>query len=326
MRTVPIACAIVAASLVASACGIGGVPKDLTPKPDAEDALAPKTYADSIQAWRNARVRRLTSDSGWLTVAGLFWLRSGENTFGTDSSNTIVLPPGSAPKRAGSFRLDRTGVSDRVVVHADRDAKVRLAGRDGAADSLITQRALATDESENPDVLKIGRLTLYVIKRGDRLGIRMRDPESALRKEFKGLTAYPIDPAYRVNAQFEPLDPPEKIPVPNIAGYADSMIAPGRLAFVIDGVVCTLTPVHEAPSDTTLFIIFSDDTTELETYGGGRFLYANPPHDGIVVLDFNKAYNPPCAFTPFTTCPMPPEGNKLPVALRAGERKYAGLE
>lgn len=302
-----------------------GVTSCTTPPPDfsaapkaAADPSPPKTYADSIQAWRDARVKRLTSDTGWLTVAGLFWLSPGENTFGADSSNAIVLPAGAGPARAGSFRLERAEGRERVVVRAEPGAGVRV------ADSLVTERALASDASGDPDLVKVGRLTLTVIERGERLAIRMRDPESTMRKEFRGIESYPIEPSYRVVASLEPLDPPRKISVPNIAGYADSMTAPGLLRFTLGGVECTLTPVHEEPSDTLLFIIFSDETTEVETYGGGRFFYANPPRDGRVTLDFNKAYNPPCAFTPFTTCPLPPDGNDLPVAVRAGEKKYAG--
>ncbi len=294
--------------------------------PSPDSTAAPKTYADSIQAWRDARVKRLTSDTGWLTVAGLYWLSPGENAFGTDSSNAIVLPAGSAPARAGSFRLERVGDRERVVVRAEPGTEIRPAGGAGAAGAAhsVTERALVADDAGSPDTVRVGRLTFIAIKRGERLAIRMRDTESTMRKGFKGIDFYPIDPSHRVEARFEPFDPPRKIPVLNIAGYADSMAAPGRLRFTVDGVSCTLTPVHEEPSDTLLFIIFSDQTTEVETYGGGRCFYANPPRDGRVVLDFNKAYNPPCAFTPFTTCPLPPEGNDLPVAVRAGERKYTG--
>jgi uncharacterized protein (DUF1684 family) len=287
--------------------------------PAADTTTPPPTYGDSLQAWRDARVKRLTSDTGWLSVAGLYWLSPGENTFGTDSSNAIVLPRGSAPARCGAFHLARAANGDRVTLRAAPKAEVRLAS---GGDSLVTERVLATDVSGGADMLKVGRLTMFVIKRGDRLAIRMRDPESPLRKEFVGVDFYPIDPGYRIEAIFETFDSPRMIPVPNIAGYADSMIAPGVLRFTVDGMPCTLTPVHEGPSDSTFFIIFRDQTTEVETYGGGRFLYADPPRDGRVVLDFNRAYNPPCAFTPFTTCPMPPDGNDLAVAVRAGEKKY----
>jgi uncharacterized protein (DUF1684 family) len=279
---------------------------------------APLAYADSIASSREARVARLRSDTGWLTVAGLFWLSPGDNAFGADSSNAIVLPPGSAPPRAGVFRLEASG---QVVLRAEPGAGLRL------ADTLVAVAALRGDDADEPDVVTLDpRLRFFVIRRGGRPAIRMRDLESSIRTGFRGVDFYPIDPALRIDAEFVPLDPPRRIPVPNIAGYADSMTAPGVLRFALGGAACTLTPVHESPEDSTLFIIFADETTEIETYGGGRFLYADPPRDGRVTLDFNRAYNPPCAFTPFTTCPLPPEGNDLPVAVRAGEKKYAGHE
>ncbi len=286
-----------------------------------------KTYADSIQEWRVARVQRLRSDTGWLTVAGLFWLSPGENTFGTNPRNTIVLPEDSAPEHAGSFRLEQNvgGKSgkdgERVTVRVRSGVDMRI------ADSLVTERVLRADDTIDPDVLTLGpRLRFFLIRRGERLAIRMRDLRSTMRAGFTGIDVFPTDAAYRVEARYTPLDRPRKIPVPNIAGYSDSMITPGTLSFTLGGKSCTLTPVHEDPADTLFFIIFGDATTELETYGGGRFLYANPPRDGRVTLDFNKAYNPPCALTPFTTCPRPPEGNTLPIAVRAGEKTYQGHE
>ena len=315
-------CALAAAPPPAAAAAPPPAAVPATPEPPA-----PKTYPDSIQAWREARVKRLRSDTGWLTVAGLFWLSPGENSFGANVENAIVLPENSAPEHAGWFRLE-TGAGgqvgregERVVARARPGVELRL------GDSLVTERALRADDAGAPDLLHLGsRLSFFAIRRGERLAIRMRDLESPIRLGFTGIDYFPIDPSYRVVADFTPLDPPRKIPVPNIAGYADSMIVPGTLSFTLAGARCTLTPVHEDPADSLLFIIFGDSTTERETYGGGRFLYADPPRDGRVLIDFNKAYNPPCSFTPFTTCPRPPKGNTLPVAVRAGEKKYAGSE
>lgn len=287
------------------------------------DTTTPSTYADSIQAQRDGRIARLMSDTGWLTVTGLFWLSPGENTFGTDTTNAIVLPAGSTEGHAGSFRLERTPTGERIVLHPDAAAGIRIMETDSV---IVTDRVLAGDDTGRPDMLEVGRLTLFVIKRGDRFAIRMRDPESSIRKNFVGIDFYQPDSTYRVEATFEPFDPPRTISVPNIAGYADSMVAPGVLRFTLAGEPCTLTPVVEDSVSSILFLIFSDETTEIETYGGGRFLYADAPRDGRTVLDFNLAYNPPCAFTPFTTCPMPPEGNDLPTAIEAGEKKYRGHE
>jgi len=284
---------------------------------------APRTYADSLLDWRTAREDRLRGPMGWLSVAGLFWLSDGENTFGSGGENAIVLPGGSAPARAGAFWLDVAAADES----APRAAVVRVRAEPGVemrvGDSLVTERALLSDADGAPDALSLGRLQLTVIKRGDRYAIRMRDPESPMRRDFRGIDFYALDPEYRVEAKFTPFGgPPRKIEVPNIAGYADSMIVPGVVSFVVNGNHLQLRPVLDAPGDSSFFFIFADATTEIETYGGGRFLYADLRPDNTLTLDFNLAYNPPCAFTPFTTCPMPPEGNRLPIPIRAGEKKY----
>jgi uncharacterized protein len=296
----------------------------------------PSSYADSIRTWQADRQERLRSKTGWLTVAGLFWLEPGENTFGSAPDNRIVLPDGSAPARAGSFVLEvgadgRAGAAGgattggeaatnggTVTLRADPGAEVKV------GDSLATIRALAGDDTGKPDVVSLGRLSLFVIRRGGKAAIRMKDPESPILKAFRGLEYFPIDRAWRVSAEFTPFSPPASIPVPNILGFADSMRVPGRLTFTLKGRRCTLLPVQEDPADSTLFIIFRDETTGTTTYGGGRFLYADPPRGGRVVLDFNLAYNPPCALNPYTTCPLPPEGNDLRVAVRAGEKTPPG--
>jgi uncharacterized protein len=276
------------------------------------------SYADSIRTWQADRQERLRSKTGWLTVAGLFWLEPGENTFGTAPDNRIVLPAGSAPARAGSFVLETGANGGTVTLHADPGAQTKI------GDTPVTVRILAGDDTGEPDVVSLGRLSLFVIRRGGRVGIRMKDPESPIRKSFRGLEYFPIDPACRVSAEFNPITPPQKIPVPNILGYADSMLVPGRLVFTLKGKRCVLLPLREDPADSSLFIIFRDGTTGTGTYGGGRFLSAAPPRGGRVILDFNLAYNPPCALNPYTTCPLPPEGNDLKVAVRAGEKAPPG--
>ncbi len=298
------------------------------------DSAAPRTYADSLLDWRTGREDRLRSPTGWLSVAGLFWLSDGDNTFGTASSNAIVLPAGSAAARAGAFWLDAAAAEAAAHTEAPaesdsapRPSFVRVRAEAGVemriGDSLVTDRALLSDDSGAPDALTLGRLQLTVIKRGDRFAIRMRDPESAMRREFRGIDYYALDPEYCVEARFTPFGgPPRKIEVPNIAGYADSMIVPGIISFVVNGNHLQLRPVLDAPGDSSFFIIFADATTEIETYGGGRFLYADLRPDNTLTIDFNKAYNPPCAFTTFATCPLPPPQNWMPVAVAAGEKRY----
>jgi len=274
---------------------------------------APAGYEQEILKWRERRVARLQADTGWLTVAGLFWLHPGQNTFGTDRGNDILLPEGSAPGRAGVF-VHEKGVT---TVRANPGTDLRCDGR--KVETLV----MRTDHEDTTDVVELGRLSFYVILRGDRYGIRMRDKESSMRRDFHGIEAWPVDPAYRVEARFEPYEPPHNLPIPTILGTIDSMVCPGALVFELQGKTYRLDPVMESPEDTSLFIIFSDATSGDETYGAGRFLYADLPADGTTIVDFNKAYNPPCAFTPFATCPLPPPENELPVAVRAGEKKYA---
>jgi uncharacterized protein len=267
-------------------------------------------YRAAIEKWRADREARLRNDGGWLQVVGLFWLKDGANSFGTGAGNTIVLPPGSAPARAGVFEL-REGKTT-VRMEAGVEATV--------GNQPATVRELRPDVPGPADVLKLGpRLTLHVIERGGRYGIRLKDKESALLKEFTGLRWFPVQEDYRVEARFVAHASAKKIPVPNILGQVEEMASPGYVAFVIAGREVRLDPVIEEPGATELFFIFRDQTTGKQTYPAGRFLYAEMPKDGRVTLDFNKAYSPPCAFTPYATCPLPPKQNRLPVRIEAGE-------
>jgi uncharacterized protein (DUF1684 family) len=278
---------------------------------------ADPAYVRQIESWRRERLQRLTADGGWLTVAGLFWLKPGANSFGADAANDIVLPAHSAPARAGAFVLEK----GQVRIEVRPDAAVTLGGK------AVTRTNLRSDkDGAAPDVLSLGALTLQIIDRGGRLGVRLKDMKSPARAEFKGLQYFPIDPRFRIVATFVPNAKPVSIDVPNVLGMVESMPSPGTAAFTIPGVPSDkplmLAAVLE-PGETQLFFIFRDQTAAKTTYGAGRFLYADPPVDGKVVLDFNRAYSPPCAFTAHATCPMPPANNRLPVPIEAGE-KFAG--
>lgn len=279
----------------------------------ADPVPAKDSYAEDMAKWRETRVARLKSDTGWLTVAGLFWLQDGENTFGADAKNAIVLPAGrKAPAHAGSF------------VHADGVTRVRaLAGTPLLCrGKQVSEMTLRTDAQDSTDVLEMGPLRFFVIVRGGKHAIRMRDLDSPQRSGFTGIESYALNPAYRVTARFEPYSPPKRVPVPNIIGIVDTMLSPGALVFQVDGKEARLDPVVEDPEASQLWCIFSDATSGDETYPGGRFLYVDLPRDGVTTIDFNKAYNPPCAFTAFATCPLPPLQNDLRVAIRAGEKNY----
>jgi len=287
----------------------------------APDAAA--SYAAEIEGWRRERLRRLTADGGWLTVAGLFWLKPGVNTFGADAKDAVVLPAHSAPPRAGTFVLE----NGRVRVEVAPGVAVTVAGKP------VTRMELRSDAGgAAPDVLSLGALTMQIIDRGGRLGVRMKDMKSPARARFNGLRYFPIDRRYRVVATFVPHPKPVAISVPNVLGMVESIPSPGYASFTLPGgstlpgappgPPLRLDAVLE-PGETELFFIFRDQTAGKTTYGAGRFLYAAPPVGGKVVIDFNRAYSPPCAFTPHATCPLPPANNRLPVAIEAGEM-FAG--
>jgi uncharacterized protein (DUF1684 family) len=288
---------------VVTLLGLAGIAAAAARTPDP-------AYRAEIEKWRAEREARLKSDGGWLQVVGLFWLKDGANTFGTDAGNRIVLPAGSAPARAGVFEL-RGG---KTTVRMDPGVEATVDGKPAGT------RELRPDVPGPADVLKLGpRLTLHVIERGGRYGIRLKDRQSALLKEFTGLRWFPVQEDYRVEGRFVPYASAKTIAVPNILGQVEEMPSPGYVAFTIGGREVRLDPVLEEPGATELFFIFRDQTTGKETYPAGRFLYAAMPKDGRVTLDFNKAYSPPCAFTPFATCPLPPKQNRLPVRIEAGE-------
>jgi uncharacterized protein (DUF1684 family) len=259
-------------------------------------AAAGDSYQAQLDQWRREREAALKADDGWLTVTGLFWLHEGTNPFGPAASNEIVLPADPA-LHSGSFDL-----------HAGR-VTMRLDGQ---------SRDLRPDSNNPPDVVTFGSLTLLVIQREDRYGIRLKDTNSRLRKEFTGLHYFPVKEAYRLTAHLVP--DPKKIPIPNILGQVEEVVSPGYVEFDVNGQHLRMTPIQESPDQ--LFFIFRDLTSGKETYGTGRFLHTELPKNGEVVLDFNKAYNPPCAFTPHATCPLPPKQNRLPVRIEAGELKY----
>jgi len=271
------------------------------------------SHRREVEAWRAERLARLRGEGGWLSLAGLYWLKPGANRFGADRANDLVLPA-RVPARAGSFRLE----SGRVTVEALPGTPLMLAGKP------ITRAELRSDAAGDPDVVALGDLTMQVIARGERLGIRVKDPQSPARQGFKGLSWFPVRPDYKVSARFVPHPAPVSIAVPTVIGTTETMPSPGSALFELGGQSMRLDPVLE-PGEARLFFIFRDATSGRSTYGGGRFLYADPPKEkhGSIVLDFNKAYSPPCAFTPYATCPLPPAQNRLPIAIEAGEKAPA---
>jgi len=269
-------------------------------------------YRAEMERWRLDREARLKAEDGWLSVVGLFWLDQGVSSLGSGPGSQVLLPKG-APERAGAF--ERRG--REVSVKIEPGVAASVGGKP------VTSMKLKSDASDAPDVLRLGALSLSVIERGGDVGIRLKDNDSPQRKEWKGLTWFPVDEAYRVSARFVPAPPGTTVPITNVLGKTEALPSPGEAVFTLRGRELRLTPVLEAPDATELFFIFRDETAAHETYGAGRFLYSALPRDGALVLDFNKAYSPPCAFTRFATCPLPPKRNRLAVRIEAGER-FAG--
>ncbi|MCY1075361.1 DUF1684 domain-containing protein [Archangium lansingense] len=270
---------------------------------------APFDLEAETRAWHQKRIANLTSEEGWLSLVGLHWLKEGDNRVGSAPESEVVFPAGT-PAHLGTL--------------TQKDGKVTLAVQPGVsltrAGQPFTGGELGASESEK-DVLALGSLHFYLIRRGERLGIRVKDSEAPARKQFHGIPTWPVSAAWRIEGRFEPATTPRKISVPNVLGVVEEMPSPGTIVFTVNGQEYRLDPVQENSTE-PLFIIFADQTNRTESYGAGRFLYTDPPKDGKVVLDFNRAYNPPCAFSAYATCPLPPPQNRLKLRVEAGEKRY----
>jgi uncharacterized protein len=275
-------------------------------------AAAPGGEDAEIQQWKAERLADLQSDGGWLTLVGLFWLDQGENTFGRAGTNHLVMDSTQLPGTAGSFFLS----DHKVRFVCAPKARITHDGRP------VTSLALISDAQGAPTILQSGSLQFWVIERDGHVGIRARDPDNPARRQFRGLAYFPVSPDWALDARFEPYPRGRKIAIVNILGMQEDMDSPGALVFRRNGQEWRLDAVLESPGDKELFIMFADGTSAHETYGGGRFLSVPLPKDGWTRIDFNKAYNPPCAFSNFATCPLPPPQNRLALRVEAGEMKY----
>lgn len=273
-------------------------------------AVQPTTsYETEILAWRQEMENKLRAENGWLTLAGLFWLEDGEHTVGSDPASAIPLPPGSAPERLGLLRY-RDG---RVYLHILTDETVTIEGKPSRGAWLRDD-----NDEDGPSLVSSGSITFFVIRRGNQYGIRVRDRNSLNRQTFSGRRWFVIDPAYRIQGKFIPRTPPRQMEVVNVVGILEMMENPGVVEFTLHGHDCRLEAFKN--DDGKLWFVFKDATNGSQTYPTGRFLVATLESDGTVILDFNRAYNPPCAFTPYATCPLPPPGNSLSVPIEAGEK------
>ena len=272
----------------------------------------PADYAKQIESWRAQRVERLKAPGGWLSLIGLHWLKDGANTVGSAKGNDIVLAAG--PAKLGTVTLK----DGKATIALDAKAGATIDGKSAASAALLD------DSHDTPTTVAFGTASFYLIDRNGRKALRVKDSEARTRKDFRGIDSFPIDPSWRVEAKFEEFKPAHTLEIPTVLGTVDKMTVPGKVTFTRDGKSYTLLPVLETADAKELWFIFADRTSGKETYGAARFLYADLPKDGKVAVDFNKAYNPPCAFTPYATCPLAPPENRLDLAVKAGEKTYAG--
>ena len=295
--------AFAVAAIVAAGVGLSGA--GVATSGDA-------AYNKKIQDWRIERVEHLRAPRGWLSLVGLDWLKDGKNTLGSAKGNDIVLA--KAPAHLGTITLDH----GKATIALDAKSAATIDGKSAATAELLD------DSHDKPTTVAYGTVSFYLVQRGDKYGLRVKDSEAPTRTHFLGIDYFPIDASWRVEAKWEAYNPPHEVEEPNILGQVDKVVVPGAAVFERDGKTFRLEPVIETPGDTNLFLVFGDKTNGHETYGAARFVYTEPPKDGKVVIDFNKAYNPPCAFTPYATCPLPTAQNRLKLRVTAGEKKYRG--
>ena len=292
--------------LLMSALMIAGVGAKETGSDDA--------WRKEVADWREARLERLKSPYGWPSLIGLEWLKEGANTVGSASDNAIVIA--KAPAHLGT-----------ITLHAGKTAIALDAKADATIDGeKKTMAELVDDSQPKPTQIGFGTVKFYLIQRGDKFGLRIKDSEAATRQKMiaQGVENFEFDPAWRIEAKWQAYEPPHEVEGVNIIGQTEKYQIMGKASFTRDGKTYSVEPMLENPGDTELFLVFADRTSGKETYGAARFVYTPMPKDGKIVLDFNKAYNPPCAFTPYATCPLPTPQNRLDLRVTAGERKWKG--
>lgn len=264
--------------------------------------MTPAQHRRAVMAWRAAREARLRDPDGWLALVGLHWLEPGANSFGSDPGNDLVLRGADLPARVGSLLL--------------ADGEVRLR-REGEEDAVMQP-----DVSGEPTIVRLGTLRMHVIKRGRRWALRVRDVEAPALAAFRGMESFEVDPSWRIDARFEPAPAGTTVEIVDVTGGVDHEPISGTVTFERDGGTWRLQALP-GDVDGSLWLIFADATNGRATYGGGRYLYTEPVSGaGVVTVDFNLAYNPPCVFSSFATCPLPPAANRLGLAIEAGERAY----
>ncbi len=275
-------------------------------------------HADLLQ-WRTKHAADLQKPENWLSLIGLEWLKEGDNSLGADKNNTIAINA-KVPARIAVFHLDKGTVTLRPP-QGGFPQDLTINGKRAA------EQPLRADDQPPRDTIRIGSVAIIVLHRGDRYALRIWDSTNPARTNFKGLHWYAPDPKYRITARWIPYSPPKPMKIPTVLGSTLDLPSPGVAEFNLNGKTIRLEPVLETPDAKQLFFIVRDTTSQTTTYGAGRFLYTGFPSKGLdktgeLVLDFNRMENPPCAYTPYATCPLPPRQNRMPIAVPAGEKRY----
>jgi uncharacterized protein (DUF1684 family) len=278
-------------------------------KTEIPDPKGTPEYIAEIDQWHQKRIERLKDENGWLTLAGLYWLKEGDNIFGSGKNNDIVFPK-NAPQIIGKIIL-----KDSVItLQVNEEVNVTNEGKP------IKEIKLEHDLTGNPTILDLDSFRWYIIKRGDKYGIRLRDINAPLKNKFKDIQRFPVNEDWKITASFEAYDPPKVISLPTQLGTVVEEPSPGAVVFSKDEQTYRIDAVD---SGRRLWLIFADETSGKETYGAGRYLYIDKPDStGKTVVDFNLAYNPPCVFTKYATCSFPPKQNFLKLEITAGEKMW----
>lgn len=307
-RSVSVFVVLMATSLVGSSCS------------HESTDWAASMYERDVEEWRLARDASLR-DSTYLKLVGLDWLETGSVTVGSDPQSEVRLP--IAQGRLGAITVHRMRDGDtppRATFTPATGADVAI-----GTDPVIGPIDLRTDLMGDTTVLRVPNegVSFYLIERNGRLGVRSLDEDAPTLTSFDGVDNYPVDPRWRVEGRFEPFPEPRTLEVADVAGGTQLTPSPGRFLFDVDGVTHSVHLIGDEKSR-DYWLIFSDTTNGSETYGAGRYLYSSgrEDDDGTLVVDFNRAYNPPCAFNPYATCPLPPPENRLSIPVRAGEKDY----
>jgi uncharacterized protein (DUF1684 family) len=321
--TAGILAAFIVASLMLAGCNRQAAERAKTSsaptaqQPAESAQLDRATFEKVTMDWRTHRLERLRKPDGWLSLVGLHWVDPGTHALGMADSNDIHLRTG--PAKLGKLVLAADG---KAAFTADSAAGVTIDGKPATGEIVL--RSDATTDQRGPTIVAFngGSANFQLIERSGKFALRVKDANAPTRTGFTGIDYFDADPSWRVAARFEPHPKGQTIPIASVINTVDPMMNPGTVVFEKDGKTYRLEAVDEG--DGRLFLIYADHTNGKTTYAAGRFLYANPPKNGMTVVDFNQSYNPPCVFTHYATCPLPPPGNRLDLTINAGEKSYRG--